>query len=145
LPVPPGYRVVDRPASGLLAGGLIGTGAAYATGLIIGATQGFKNASGWLALPLAGPWLAIATRNFRVSCQASTVQNARKCINHAVGEVEFTTFVAVDGVFQLAGGFVTLAGLLSTRQELWRSDLHFSFVPPAPGKRDCALTVQGNF
>jgi hypothetical protein len=146
MPVPPGYQVRTRPASGIITGGLVGFGAAYATGIVVGATQSFNNATGWLALPVAGPWLAIAERDYE-QCKTSTVDQARKCVKRAVGEVQFITFVAVDGVFQLATGFLTLAGFLSSRQELWREDVvpKVSFMPPLPGRREWALAVQSEF
>ena len=146
LPVPPGYQVTSRPATGLLTGGLLGLGASYGGGLIVGATQGFKNASGWLALPIAGPWLAIAERDYQ-QCKTTTVQLARQCVRKAVGEVQFITFVAVDGVFQMATGFLTLAALLSTKQELTREDLapKVSVVATGPGPSDWGLRVQGRF
>ncbi len=146
MPVPPGYRVVNHPATGIIAGGLVGLGASYGAGIIVGATQGFKNAAGWLGAPLVGPWLAVAERKYE-QCKTTTVEQARACVQHAVGEVQFITFVAVDGVFQLATGFLTLAGLLSSRDELIREDLlpKVSLIPPTPGRREWALSVQGRF
>jgi hypothetical protein len=112
----------------------------------VGATQGFKNASGWLAAPLVGPWVAIAERDYE-QCKTTTVQLARRCVKQAVAQVQFITFVAVDGVFQAASGLLTLAGLLSTKQELTREDLlpQVSFSLPRPGSSDWALTVRGQF
>lgn len=146
LPVPPGYKVVTHPATGVITGGLVGFSASYGAGLVVGATQGFKNASGWLGAPIIGPWLAIAERKYE-QCKTTTVDQARACIQHAVGEVQFITFVAVDGVFQLATGFLTLAGFLSSRDELIREDLvpKVSVLPPSPGRREWALSVQGRF
>jgi len=146
MPVPPGYQVVNHPATGIITGGVIGLGVSYGAGIIVGATQGFKNATGWLGAPLVGPWIAIAERKYE-QCKTSTVEQARACVQHAVGEVQFITFVAVDGVFQLATGFLTLAGLLSSRDELIREDLlpKVSVIPPGPGRREWALSVQGRF
>jgi hypothetical protein len=36
---------------------------AYVAGISIAAADGFENGKGWLALPLAGPWIALATRH----------------------------------------------------------------------------------
>ena len=145
MPVPPGYQVVHRPATGLMAGGLIGMGASYGAALIVGATQGFDNATGWLAMPLAGPWLAIAEREYE-QCRTATVQQARRCVSKAVGEVQFITFVAVDGVFQLASSMIILAAAVSGKDELIRQDLVHVDVKPSPtGGVDWAVTVRGNF
>ena len=146
MPVPPGYTVVKRQATGIIAGGAIGLAASYATAVIFGAAQGFDNASGWLAAPVIGPWLAITERNYG-TCKTANVQEARACVNQAVHEVQYITFVAVDGVFQMATGFLLLAGLMSSKDELIRQDLvpKVSFVVPAAGQRQWALSVQGRF
>jgi len=146
MPVPPGYEVTSRPATGIITGGLVGLGASYAGAIIVGASQGFKNATGWLAVPLAGPWVAIAERDYE-QCKTTTVQLARRCVKQAVAQVQFITFVAVDGVFQLASGFLTLAGLLSTKQELTRADLlpEVSVSLPLPGREQWGLDLHGRF
>ncbi len=146
MPVPPGYKVVTRPASGVITGGAAGLGASYGIALIFGAAHGFDNGGGWLAAPLVGPWLAIAERQY-ASCSATVVSQARRCVDRAVKEVQYITFVTVDGIFQLASGFLLLAGFLSSKEELIRADLlpKVSFVPPTPGRRDWALSVQGRF
>lgn len=146
MPVPPGYKVVTRPATGVITGGAVGLGASYGVALIFGAAHGFDNGGGWLAMPLVGPWLAITERQYQ-SCSATLVSQARRCVDRAVKEVQYITFVTVDGIFQLASGFLLLAGFLSSKDELIRTDLlpKVSFVPPTPGRRDWALTVQGRF
>jgi hypothetical protein len=147
LPVPPGYEVVKRPATGLLAGGLVGLGVAYAGGVAFAAASGFDNGTGWLAAPIVGPWGAIAVRKYE-RCRTSTVAQAQACVRNAVKEVRIITFLAVDGVGQLAGGLVTLAGLLSTREELIRSDLvekvQVSVQAPVQGS-PWAVSVSGQF
>jgi hypothetical protein len=146
MPVPPGYKVVTRPATGVITGGAVGLAASYATAVIFGAAQGFDNASGWLAAPIIGPWLAITERNYG-QCKTANVQEARQCVTQAVHEVQYITFVAVDGVFQMATGFLLLAGALSAKDELLRQDLvpKVSFVVPTEGHHEWALRVQGRF
>ena len=68
-----------------------------------------------------------------------------RCISEAVGEVQYITFVAVDGVFQIASALVILAGAISAHDELIRQDLvHFTVAPGKTGGMDWAVTVQGN-
>ena len=144
MPVPPGYEVVRRPASGLITGGVIGLSISYGTALIVGATQGFDNAAGWLAVPIAGPWIAIADRNYE-QCKTNTVAQARRCVTEAVGQVQYITFTAVDGVFQVASALIILAGAVSSRDELIRQDLvHVKVAPGPTGGLDWAISVQGN-
>jgi hypothetical protein len=146
MPVPPGYKVVTRRATGVITGGAVGFVASYATAVIFGAARSFDNAAGWLAAPVIGPWLAIAERDFG-TCKTASVQEARACVNRAVHEVQYITFVAVDGVFQMATGFLLLAGFMSSKDELIRQDLlpQVSFVVPAPGQRQWTLSVHGRF
>jgi len=144
MPVPPGYQVVNKPASGLLTGGVVGMSISYGTAVIVGATQGFDNATGWLAVPIVGPWIAVAERDYE-QCKTSTVQQARRCVSKAVGEVQYITFVAVDGVFQIASALIILAGAISSKDELIREDLvHVKVAPGQTGGVDWAVTVQGN-
>jgi len=145
-PVPPGYEVVKRPASGLIKGGLVGFGVAYAGAVGFAAASGFKNGTGWLAAPIIGPWGAIGGRNYE-QCRTSTVAEAKRCVRNAVSEVQIITFLAVDGIGQLAGALIMLAGAMSTREELVRSDLvnvEVSVIPPANGD-PWALSVRGQF
>jgi hypothetical protein len=147
MPIPPGYDVVKRPATGLLAGGLVGLGVAYAGGVVFAAVNGFKNGTGWLAVPVVGPWGAIGARNYE-TCRTRTVAEAKACVRNAVKEVQVITFFAVDGIGQLAGGLVTLAGALSAKEELVRSDLvkveGVSVLPPVQGS-PWAISVHGQF
>ena len=147
LPVPPGYEIVNRPATGLLAGGLVGLGVAYTGGVVFAAVNGFKNGTGWLAVPIVGPWGAIGGRNYE-TCRTRTVAEAKACVRNAVKEVQVITFFAVDGIGQLAGGLVTLAGLVSGKEELVRSDLvekvQVSVLPPVHGS-PWAVSVSGQF
>jgi hypothetical protein len=147
FPVPPGYEIVKRPATGLLAGGLVGLGIAYTTGVVFAAVNGFENGTGWLAVPIVGPWGAIGSRDYE-TCRTRTVAEAKACVRNAVKEVQVITFFAVDGIGQLAGGLVTLAGLVSSKEELIRSDLvekvQVSVVPPVQGS-PWAVSVSGQF
>jgi hypothetical protein len=146
-PVPPGYEVVKRPATGLLAGGLVGLSIAYTGGVVFAAVNGFKNGTGWLAVPIVGPWGAIGSRNYE-TCRTRTVAEAKACVRNAVKEVQVITFFAVDGLGQLAGGLVTLAGVVSSKEELVRSDLvekvQVSVLPPVQGS-PWAVSVSGQF
>jgi hypothetical protein len=146
-PVPPGYEVVKRPATGLLAGGLVGLSIAYTGGVVFAAVNGFKNGTGWLAVPIVGPWGAIGSRNYE-TCRTRTVAEAKACVRNAVKEVQVITFFAVDGLGQLAGGLVTLAGVVSSKEELIRSDLvekvQVSVLPPVQGS-PWAVSVSGQF
>jgi hypothetical protein len=141
MPVPAGYTVVDRPATGLVTAGLVGLGISYATAVIIAAGQSFENGTGLLALPVFGPYAAIATREY--DCEVDTVAAAKKC---TADETQVVTLMAVDGLAQTAGALVAIAGLLSGTQELVRSDLpEVSVTPPVSARSGWQFSVRGDF
>lgn len=144
MPVPPGYDVVPHPASGLITAGIIGMSVSYGTAVIVAAAQGFDNAAGWMAAPVVGPFISIAARDYE-QCKTATVAQARRCVTEAVGQVQYITFAAVDGVFQIASVLVIVAGAVSSRDELIRQDLvHVKVAPGQTGGVDWAVTVRGN-
>jgi len=150
LPVPPGYRVENR-SSGLVLGGGLTFLAGYAAGLGLAASQSFANGSGYVAIPVAGPWAAIGARSFKckvpisVNVDGATVQRElNKCVGQAFDEVTTVVFLTVDGLIQGTGAVLFLVGLGSSYQELVREDLPkaaVTFLPEGGG----ALTVYGTF
>ena len=141
MPVPSGYRLVDRPATELITAGLVGLGISYATGVIIAASQGFDNGTALLALPIFGPYAAIATRQY--DCEVDTVAAAKKC---TADETQIVTLMAVDGLAQTAGALVAVAGLMSGTKELLRSDLPEVMVtPPVSARSGWQFSVRGDF
>ncbi|HEX6764735.1 MAG TPA: hypothetical protein VF103_04640 [Polyangiaceae bacterium] len=141
LPVPDGYTVVERPATGLVTAGLVGLGISYAAAVIVGGSQGFENGTGLLALPVFGPYAAIATRQY--TCDVDTVAAAKAC---TADETQIVTLIAVDGLAQTAGALIAVAGLISTKKELVRTDLvDVSIAPPTAGRNDWRFSVRGAF
>ncbi|HEY3494197.1 MAG TPA: hypothetical protein VGK73_05910 [Polyangiaceae bacterium] len=148
LPVPAGYEVVDRPVTGLITAGAIGMATSYGAGVVVAATQGFKNGTVFLTLPILGPWIAVATRKYECTNSTKNVAEAKQCVNAAVGEVQLITFMAVDGIAQLATGFVMVAGLVSKKKALLRTDLlpaEVSLVPPGPAHDGWGFSARGKF
>jgi hypothetical protein len=152
LPVPPGYRVVDRSASGLTIGGGVTFVAAYLAGLGLAASQGFENGTAYTAIPVAGPWAAIGGRTFKckVSVATSSVSSValqkaiNKCVGFAFDEVTTVVFLTADGLVQAAGAVIFFVGLASGYQELVREDLPKAAVYPLP-EGGAALSVFGRF
>lgn len=118
LPIPAGYRVEHRAASGLIVGGLASLGVAYGVAIVVGASDNFKNGSGWLLLPVIGPWAAIGARSYHCSDDPS---QAQQCIRGAFNEVQSIAILSADAVVQATGAVLFLAGLGSGQDELLRS------------------------
>lgn len=118
---PQGYVLSDEPRRGLIVAGVAVVGAAYFTGLIIaGVAQDFPNHSGYLAIPVFGPWITLAARN-NDNCGDSS------CASDDVTKRALT----VDGLFQAIGTGLIVTGLVWTRPVWLREDLakHLDVVP----------------
>ncbi len=150
LPVPPGYRVVQRSATGLMLGGGLTFLAAYAAGLGLAASQSFENGTGYAAIPVAGPWAAIGGRTFKCNAPVTTntVQALQKAINNCVGtafdEVTAVVFLTADGLVQATGAAIFFIGLASGHDELVREDLPKTAVTFFP-EGGMGLSVAGSF
>ncbi len=152
LPVPPGYRVVERSATGLTVGGGLTFGAAYAAGLALAASQGFDNGTAYTAIPVLGPWAAIGGRTFNCKVAVATtsvssvaLQKAiNKCVGFAFDEVTTVVFLTADGLVQATGAVLFFIGIASGHEELVRSDLPKAAVYPLQGG-GAAFSLSGNF
>ena len=144
LPIPPGYRVEHRSANGLIAGGLTTLAVAYITAIVIGSGDSFKNGTGWLAVPVFGPWGAIGARSYH--CENDPLK-AQQCVRGAFNEVQTIAILSADAVVQATGAVLFLAGLGSGRDELVRSELETSLrlTPRAIGRNGFGLGFDGRF
>jgi hypothetical protein len=118
FPIPPGYHIEKRAASGLIITGALTLGAGYVIGLGIGLDKGFDGSLGWLLVPVVGAWPAVAGR--KIQCLATTVDEAKACLDSASKEATTVALVAVDGMIQSTGFLLFLAGLASGHPELVR-------------------------
>ena len=150
--MPPGYRVVERPASGLTIGGAVTFAASYAAGLGLAASQSFDNGTAYTAIPVFGPWAAIGGRTFKckvaLSAATLTAKDAQKAINKCVGvafdEVTTVVFLTADGLVQATGAVIFFIGLASGYQELVRKDLPKAAIYPLP-EGGAAFSLVGRF
>jgi hypothetical protein len=151
LPVPPGYRVVNRPATGLTVGGALTFAAAYLAGMGLAASQKFENGTAYAAIPVIGPWAAIGGRSF--SCKVPITANAtgaavqralNACVGQAFDEVTTVVFLTADGLIQATGAVLFFIGLASGHKELVRKDLPKTAVTVLPGG-GFAVSVAGAF
>jgi hypothetical protein len=150
LPVPPGYRVEKRSASGLTLGGGLTFLASYLGAIGLAASQDFENGTAYAAIPLGGPWAAIGGRSFRCNAPVTTntVQSLQRAINKCVGtafdEIVTVVFLTADGLVQATGAALFFVGLGSGYLELVRKDLPKTALVPLP-EGGAALSVWGNF
>jgi hypothetical protein len=143
-PVPAGYRVETRPAKGLIIGGLASLVLAYGAAIAVGAGDGFANATGWLVLPVVGPWAAIGARKYHCD---NDVTHANACVTGAFNEVQTIAILSADAVVQATGAVLFLAGLGSGYAELVRSDVRVGvrITPRAVGANGLGVGLVGRF
>jgi hypothetical protein len=134
VPIPRGYHVEHRPATGLLVTGGVTLGVGYLTALGIGLHYEFDNGTGWTALPIVGPWAAIGARSFECDVNGidgvdgiddlddinteETAREAERCIGRAQSEALGIALLAVDGMIQATGAILLVAGMASGVDEL---------------------------
>jgi hypothetical protein len=138
-PIPAGYHREERLRTGLVTAGWIVTAIPYGIGLIAAAGSDFRNQSGWLAVPYAGPWLTIGRRDY--SCDDSDDEDAGlKCF----GDVFLVMGLVFDGLVQAAGGTMLLIGYTSPKTLLVRDDAKLHLRPMRIGSGH-GLGIDGSF
>jgi len=130
-------------------GGLLTLAAAYGAGIALAASESFENGTGYVAIPVFGPWAAIGGRTFKcLAPVASTVQAAQKatntCVSTAFDEVTTVVFLTADGLVQATGAVLFFVGLASGYDQLVRADLPKAAITVLP-EGGMALSVSGNF
>lgn len=131
--MPQGYRLESR-TNPLVYGGLVVTLAPYLTGLIAAASAGFSEGTSWLALPVAGPFIAMGGRD--VNCNVANLaytgtgsdeslnEREAKCRQEVVHELQTVALLTLDGLLQTTGAILTIAGLFSPKESLLRNDVY---------------------
>lgn len=121
LPPPPGYVLDEHSNVGLIAGGLVTFGTLYGVSIIYGGTQGFSEGMGNVAVPVIGPWLAIAARD--LSCtDNTTIEGAQQCQQETIDETAKIAVLSGLGIGQLIGATLTVIGIFDKDQMWVRAD-----------------------
>jgi len=139
-PVPAGYRVEERVRQGPVIAGALLLGIPYVIGLTIASFADYKNQSGWLAVPAAGPWLMLSLHK-SPDC-GGTGQSNTDCSN--VLDFALRFYLTIDGVLQATGTGLLLFGL-SGRKLLIRDDVAFTVRPMPIGRDGYGPAVIGRF
>jgi hypothetical protein len=141
-PIPPGYRLEERPRRGLLITGYILSGVGYGIGLLGAYSSGFANKSGWMVVPWAGPWLTMGLRDYH-DCDSVDDEETDDPLDCSVDAlVVFALFM--DGMLQLGGGIPLLIGYTVKKKELVRQDASLHLLPTRVGD-GYGLTALGSF
>jgi hypothetical protein len=126
-PVPPGYHVEELPRSGLVTAGVIVLGIPYFFSVVTALSANSQNESGWLYLPVAGPWLTLGRRSY--SCNPDNNNQSTSQSLACVGDVFAVMGLIFDGIVQATGAGLLLGGELATKPGLVRNDEAVRIVP----------------
>lgn len=126
-PIPAGYHVEDKPRAGLVTAGFLVAGIPYGLSAITAWAADGKNESGWLFVPFAGPWVTLGRRAYTCNLDASnqTTSQSLGC----VADVFAVMGLITDGIMQVAGGSLLLAGYVATKPGLVRNDATLRVLP----------------
>jgi len=139
-PVPPGYMLESKTKKGLWLSGMLMVAIPYALGVSFASLGDFDNQSGWLILPVAGPWVTLAARN---NCERNS--NSFDSCNEG-SERLLRLWLVIDGLVQTAGAVMFVAGVSSTKTELVRvGSLELKLVPGTIGKNGYGAYALGTF
>ncbi|MCC6902948.1 MAG: hypothetical protein IT377_28525 [Polyangiaceae bacterium] len=130
-------------ASTLTLVGAVMVGLPYATGLGIGASESFDNGSGWLAVPVGGPWLSLSGR--RDPCAASEDKKEFDSdVGKCVAEPLIRGMLVLDGVLQASGAVLMIIGASSGGPK--KPERTQVMAAPTPMGRDgYGMAVAGQF
>jgi hypothetical protein len=112
-PVPRGYAVEEYHPRGLIISGAITLGILWAFSFTAASTDNFSGESGWLAVPVLGPFGWLAARKDH-KCNSDYPYND-VCHSDESGK---RMLVTLDGLGQLAGAALLVSGLAITRKHL---------------------------
>lgn len=134
-PVPWGYTPVTHARKGLVIWGVVLLAAGWSIDMIYATDKDFRAESGWLAVPLAGPFIAVAAA--KSNCESSTS-------NCAIDRGDRTA-LALTGVLQVAGAGMTALGIGLKTTSLIRSDLASATLVTGPVGTGYGARLVGEF
>ncbi|MDX2051317.1 MAG: hypothetical protein SFV15_02935 [Polyangiaceae bacterium] len=127
----------------MLAGGLtFGTG--YLGALGYSASSDIGPGSGWLLLPVLGPWAAINARHF--GCKNSSQLSQEEingCLSLALGELKTITVLTFSGLVQVVGATLFVVGYTDKDQQWLPHNLQLDAGPV--GRSGRGVLVRGTF
>ncbi len=135
--IPDGYYLEDGIHRGAAIAGAAVLGGSYGIGIATAAGFNFVDRSGWLALPVAGPFITAAARHD--TCPTTT-DTYNPCTDDQVAR----TMLILDGLAQTTGAILLVWGLNTHTKQLVREDAKYVVVMPTRVGSGYGLGVTGN-
>jgi hypothetical protein len=136
-PAPQGYRLVERPRKGLVIAGALSLGIPYAISVSVAAGGQYNDTSGWLLIPVIGPWITAA------KIRDDHCDDTTSSCGDAQGERGLAAF---DGLAQAAGAAMLVVGL-AVPKRLWvrYAATELSILPVRIGREGYGVVGVGRF
>lgn len=156
MEVPDGYRVRRRRFRGLMISGAVTFGASYLYAFGSGASRGFDNGETWLAVPVVGPFAALAARKLDkceidvndatdVNDIKASKSDVEQCFKDSLKEALRLAVITADGVLQTVGASLFVGGAVGGEKRLVRTPTRVTAGPQTVGKRGFGLGIRGTF
>lgn len=139
-PVPPGFQLRSRPRLGLVITGAAVGGGAYGFVVLGALDSGFDDKTGFLLIPLAGPWLMLAAGG----AQDKTCPTDDDACEGENNQMERAVLV-LDGLAQATGATLVALGFAFPRQRLERTGPSVSLLPTGFGRHGLGAAFVGTF
>ncbi|MBI3202253.1 MAG: hypothetical protein HYZ29_11965 [Myxococcales bacterium] len=120
-PIPAGHHIEGEPRLDLVIAGAGAFVFPYGLGVGFAAEADFPNQTGWLVVPVGGPFLTLATRD---GCHAD---------ESCVGEKLLTAALVTDGLVQALGVATLTLGLVLERKVLVPDESAWRVAPSRVG------------
>lgn len=128
--IPPGYTVEERVRRGPIIAGSIVFGVPYVLGLLAASADDFPNQSGWLVVPVAGPWVTLVSRDDTCHDDFGGDDDVSYHYDCTDG---VDTLLVLDGLMQATGAALFIWGVSSSKKVLVRDDVAWRLTPARVG------------
>lgn len=148
-PIPSGYHLEERPRRGAVITGYVLGGVGYGAAVLAALGSDFANHSGWLLLPVVGPWLTLGLRDYH-DCSNQTSSDSTSSDYDSTYDEECVedgfamAGLIIDGMLQAAGATLVFIGHAAPKQVLVRGQISLRLTPLRVGP-GYGLGVMGAF
>jgi hypothetical protein len=117
------------------------TGVFWSFSVTAAVAADYEDNSGFLLLPVLGPWLMLATGGADDPPCNEVNTEFESCTSNA----GLRAVLVLDGLVQTAGGVMFVLGVMNPTKRLVRDDVAFRVVPMRLGRDGNGLGVVGTF